>query len=60
MQRLNTLIFKIFSAHIARPLEAIEAAAREDRTFTATDAQAFGIVDAVDLIPTTAASPRSG
>ena len=51
MQRLNTLIFKIFSAHIARPLEVVEVAAREDRTFTASEAQAFGIVDAVDLIP---------
>lgn len=51
MQRLNTLIFKILSAHINRPLEIIDAAAREDRTFTAAEAQAFGIVDAVDLIP---------
>jgi len=60
MQRVSTLIFKILSAHIARPFEAIEVVAREERTFTATEAQAFGIVDAVDLIPDRPWSLRAG
>jgi ATP-dependent Clp protease protease subunit len=54
MRRLNTLVFRILSAHIGRPSEAIEADAQQERTFTAIEAQAYGIVDAVDEVPAAA------